>query len=56
MITSCGHAGVVNSVLRARSVSGVEKVHAVMGGFHLSPAKPDYVAQVVDALRDIDPD
>ena len=34
----------------------MEKVHAVMGGFHLSPAKPDYVARVVDALRDIDPD
>lgn len=56
VITSCGHAGVINSVLRARSVSGVEKVHAVMGGFHLSPAKPDYIAQVVEALKDIDPD
>lgn len=56
VITSCGHAGLINSVLRARSVSGLEKVHAVIGGFHLSPARPDYVSRVVSALRDIDPD
>lgn len=55
--TSCGHAGVINSVRQAQRVSGIEKVHAVMGGFHLSPAAPDYVEQVVDALiDDVNPD
>jgi 7,8-dihydropterin-6-yl-methyl-4-(beta-D-ribofuranosyl)aminobenzene 5'-phosphate synthase len=56
VITSCGHAGVINSVRQARRVAGTERVHAVVGGFHLSPARPEYVTQVVDALRDIDPD
>lgn len=56
VITSCGHAGVVNSVLQARRVSGVDRVHAVIGGFHLSPAQPGHVAQVTDALKEIDPD
>lgn len=35
VIASCSHRGVINSVRRAQQVSGVAKVHAVIGGFHL---------------------
>ena len=56
VITSCGHAGVVNSVRQAQKASGVAKVHAVVGGFHLAPAPDDVVAKTVAAFRDIDPD
>jgi 7,8-dihydropterin-6-yl-methyl-4-(beta-D-ribofuranosyl)aminobenzene 5'-phosphate synthase len=38
VISSCGHVGIVNSVLQAREVSGVDKVHAIVGGFHLGAA------------------
>jgi 7,8-dihydropterin-6-yl-methyl-4-(beta-D-ribofuranosyl)aminobenzene 5'-phosphate synthase len=34
----------------------VAKVHAVLGGFHLSVAPDDYVARTVQALKEIDPD
>ncbi len=57
VISSCGHAGLVNSVKQARRASGVDKVHAVMGGFHLSPADPGYVEDVIDLLiQETDPD
>ena len=56
VISSCGHAGIVNSIRQAQAVSGVQKVHAAMGGFHLSPAPEPYVAQTVQALKEIDPD
>jgi 7,8-dihydropterin-6-yl-methyl-4-(beta-D-ribofuranosyl)aminobenzene 5'-phosphate synthase len=57
VITACGHAGLINSIQQAQSVSGVSKVHAVMGGFHLSPANEEYVAQEVRALKqEINPD
>ena len=56
VITSCGHRGVVNSVKQAVKVSGVQKVHAVLGGFHLAPHPPEYVAETVKALRDLAPD
>ena len=36
IISGCAHAGIINTMHHARSVTGVEKVHAVMGGFHLS--------------------
>ena len=35
VIASCSHRGVINSVRQAQKISGVEKVHAVVGGFHL---------------------
>lgn len=36
VISGCSHAGIVNTVLYAQKLTGVESVHAVMGGFHLS--------------------
>lgn len=56
IITSCGHAGVINSVRHVQKVTGIDRVHAVVGGFHLAPAPDAVVAKTVDALKAIDPD
>ena len=56
VISSCGHVGIVNSVRQAQEVSGIEKVHAIVGGFHLGPAPKDYLAQVVGEIRKLKPD
>ena len=56
VISSCGHVGIVNSVRQAMEVSGVEKIHAIMGGFHLGPAPADYLTQVVSEIGKLNPD
>ncbi len=56
MLTSCSHRGVVNIVQRAQAASGVSKVHAVMGGFHLAPFDETYVRRVIAGLKEINPD
>ena len=56
VLTSCSHRGVVNIVKQAQAVSGVDKVHAVLGGFHLAPYQDDYVREVVAGLKEIDVD
>ena len=56
VLTSCSHRGVVNIVRQAQAASGVQKVHAVIGGFHLAPQKEDYVRQTIRALGEINPD
>lgn len=56
VLTSCSHRGVVNTVKRATEISGIKKVHAVVGGFHLAPQKEDYVRETVAALKEINPD
>ena len=56
VISSCGHVGIVNTVRQAQVVSGIDKVHAVMGGFHLGPAPADYLTEVVAEIKKLDPD
>ena len=54
VLTSCSHRGVVNTIQQARAVSGVDKVHAVIGGFHLAPYPEDYVRRTIAALKSMD--
>ena len=56
VMTSCGHRGIVNSVRSAIKVSGISKIHAIMGGFHLMPLSDDYVRSTVMALKELNPD
>ncbi|MEI6838920.1 MAG: MBL fold metallo-hydrolase [Alcaligenaceae bacterium] len=56
VISSCGHAGIVNTVQQAIEVSGVTKVHAILGGFHLFPAADAYLTSTVEALKKFNPD
>jgi 7,8-dihydropterin-6-yl-methyl-4-(beta-D-ribofuranosyl)aminobenzene 5'-phosphate synthase len=55
-ITACGHAGVINSVRHLQRVAGVERVHAVLGGFHLVQAKDERVAQTLAGFQELAPD
>ncbi len=56
VISSCGHSGIVNTVRQAMEVSGVKKVHAALGGFHLFPATEDYLRQTVAEIKTLDAD
>jgi 7,8-dihydropterin-6-yl-methyl-4-(beta-D-ribofuranosyl)aminobenzene 5'-phosphate synthase len=56
VITSCGHVGILNTIRQAQEVSGINKLHALIGGFHLGPATPDYTDQVVAELKTLAPD
>ena len=56
VIASCSHRGVINSVRRAQAVSGITKVHAVIGGFHLvRPRTEDEARRTVAEFALIDP-
>lgn len=56
VISSCGHAGIINTLKRAQEVSGVNKIYALVGGFHLFPAPDDYLRQVMGELKKFDLD
>ena len=56
VISSCGHAGIVNTARQAMEVSGVKKLHAALGGFHLFPAPEDYLRKTVAEMKALDPD
>lgn len=56
VISSCGHAGIINSVRQIQKSSGIEKVHAVVGGWHLAPYPDEMIAKTVHAMKEINPD
>ncbi|MGH9514807.1 MAG: MBL fold metallo-hydrolase [Terriglobales bacterium] len=56
VISSCGHAGIINSVRQLQKSTGIEKVHAVVGGWHLAPYPDDIIDKTVGALKEINPD
>ena len=56
VISSCGHCGVINTIKTAQAVSGVTKLHAVIGGFHLGVAPNDYIDHTVAELKALAPD
>jgi 7,8-dihydropterin-6-yl-methyl-4-(beta-D-ribofuranosyl)aminobenzene 5'-phosphate synthase len=56
VISSCGHAGIVNTVKSAMAVANVDKLHAVLGGFHLGLAPTDYLDHTIAELEAMAPD
>jgi len=56
ILSGCAHAGIVNTVKHAQQMSGIEKVHAVIGGFHLVNAPPEIIKKTVSDIKTIAPD
>ncbi|MCC7487495.1 MAG: MBL fold metallo-hydrolase [Burkholderiales bacterium] len=56
VISSCGHTGIVNTVRAAIAAANVDRVHAVIGGFHLGLAPADYLQHTLRELEAINPD
>ena len=54
VISSCGHAGIINTLRRAQEVSGVDRIYALVGGVHLAPAPDDYLRSVMAELKKFD--
>lgn len=56
VVTGCGHAGAVNIVRHALRLTGVGRLHALVGGLHLGgPAFEPVIAPTVAALTELAP-
>ncbi len=56
VLSGCAHSGIINTINYAKQVTGRQKVHAVMGGFHLNGADQAAVIKpTVDGLIQADP-
>lgn len=57
VLTGCGHAGAVNIVRHAMRLTGVDRLHALLGGLHLGgPFFEPVIEPTVRALVELDPD
>ncbi len=56
ILTGCGHAGAINTIRHAQKLTGIQKVHAVIGGFHLTGALFEpLIPPTVAAFKDLNP-
>ena len=56
ILSGCAHSGIVNTVNHARNTTGVDQVHVVMGGFHLTGAPHETVIEpTATALKALNP-
>jgi 7,8-dihydropterin-6-yl-methyl-4-(beta-D-ribofuranosyl)aminobenzene 5'-phosphate synthase len=57
VVSSCSHSGVVNILRNAERITGVDKIHAFIGGLHLSGGIFDkIISETIDGLKKIKPD
>lgn len=54
IVTGCCHAGIVNTMIQAKKITGVNKIHAVIGGLHFIDASEEKVEKSIEALREVD--
>jgi 7,8-dihydropterin-6-yl-methyl-4-(beta-D-ribofuranosyl)aminobenzene 5'-phosphate synthase len=56
IISGCAHAGIINTILYAKQITGIETVYAVMGGFHLAGRENESkIEQTIKELKQINP-
>jgi 7,8-dihydropterin-6-yl-methyl-4-(beta-D-ribofuranosyl)aminobenzene 5'-phosphate synthase len=56
IITGCSHAGIVNIVKQAVTMTGTDRVHGIVGGFHLIEAPDERIKKTVQAIKEFTPD
>ena len=53
VLLGCAHRGIVNTLRRARALTGRETVYAVIGGTHLLHASPERLVKTAADLREM---
>ena len=57
VIGGCSHAGIINTVKYVQKVTGTDRVHAVLGGFHLTgPLFEPIIGPTIEGMKKISPD
>jgi len=55
ILSGCAHSGIVNTIDHAKTFTGISKVYAVIGGFHLARAKDEEIAKTIDYIKNEKP-
>lgn len=50
IISGCSHAGIVNIMMQARRITGINRIIGVIGGFHLRIANEEQLSETVNEL------
>ncbi|MDN5868994.1 MAG: MBL fold metallo-hydrolase [Candidatus Nitrosocosmicus sp.] len=53
ILTGCGHSGIINTINYAKKLTGIEKIYAILGGFHLPADNGIYEEAIEPTLKEL---
>ena len=56
VIGGCCHPGIVNMIKYAQKLTGINRLAAVIGGFHLTPGGDELINNTIQGLKELNPD
>ena len=56
IISGCAHSGIINTVMHSKRLMKVEKIYAVIGGFHMLNADEKRIRWTIDDLAALNPE
>jgi 7,8-dihydropterin-6-yl-methyl-4-(beta-D-ribofuranosyl)aminobenzene 5'-phosphate synthase len=51
ILSGCAHSGIVNTIEWAKSFTGIDKVYAIIGGFHLARAQAEEITKTIEYIK-----
>ena len=52
IITGCAHPGILNIIDDAKTVTGIEKIYGLIGGFHLKDKSEEEIRKIADKIKE----
>ena len=56
VITGCGHTGIVNTIKHGQKLTGINKIYAIIGGFHKEWEKTEDIEESVRIIEGLNPE
>jgi 7,8-dihydropterin-6-yl-methyl-4-(beta-D-ribofuranosyl)aminobenzene 5'-phosphate synthase len=56
VLGGCSHPGIVNMIKYAQKITGVERIAAIIGGFHLTAGGQELIRETIQGLRELNPE
>ena len=56
VITGCSHTGIINIIKHGQKVLGIDKIYALIGGFHKERDESENIEEIVSFIEDLNPE
>jgi len=56
ILSGCAHIGIINIIKHARTITGISKIHAIIGGFHLVNAQNSLIDRYIKDIKGFAPE
>ncbi|MFX0041182.1 MAG: MBL fold metallo-hydrolase [Candidatus Heimdallarchaeota archaeon] len=55
VITGCSHTGIINIIKHGQKITGIDKIYALIGGFHKEMEKNENIEKIVAFIENLNP-